>query len=66
MRPITQYQQRDAGCISIHAPLTGCDIAGRSKVIAVLGISIHAPLTGCDYMGEDLTTSLEGFQSTHP
>ena len=34
--------------ISIHAPLTGCDITtvvNRYKAI----ISIHAPLTGCDF-----------------
>ena len=33
--------------ISIHAPLTGCDI--MADMLALLkGISIHAPLTGCD------------------
>ena len=34
--------------ISIHAPLTGCDV--DHTVLLLLGeISIHAPLTGCDY-----------------
>ena len=51
--------------ISIHAPLTGCDI------VVMVGahtdaISIHAPLTGCDLeeTGEELTIGV--FQSTHP
>ena len=33
--------------ISIHAPLTGCDISFNGKVM-MIWISIHAPLTGCD------------------
>ena len=35
-------------CISIHAPLTGCDAASRPRYLAAPEISIHAPLTGCD------------------
>ena len=33
--------------ISIHAPLTGCDIC-KTFQIPIGVISIHAPLTGCD------------------
>ena len=36
------------GIISIHAPLTGCDIAHAETKVAH-HISIHAPLTGCDF-----------------
>ena len=34
--------------ISIHAPLTGCDLATEKYLLSNLDISIHAPLTGCD------------------
>ena len=34
--------------ISIHAPLTGCDIAFIKDRYDLTAISIHAPLTGCD------------------
>ena len=35
--------------ISIHAPLTGCDVTKKPKKEDELeAISIHAPLTGCD------------------
>ena len=34
-------------CISIHAPLTGCDGA-KGNITRLIQISIHAPLTGCD------------------
>ena len=33
--------------ISIHAPLTGCDVLFYA-IFRILAISIHAPLTGCD------------------
>ena len=33
--------------ISIHAPLTGCDIQ-KEEELRKETISIHAPLTGCD------------------
>ena len=33
--------------ISIHAPLTGSDLAGK-PIVKVARISIHAPLTGSD------------------
>ena len=34
--------------ISIHAPLTGCDVAPLTFMWSCTTISIHAPLTGCD------------------
>ena len=34
--------------ISIHAPLTGCDMLLRKSRTDDTKISIHAPLTGCD------------------
>ena len=40
-------------CISIHAPLTGCDIKTLADYFNVSLISIHAPLTGCDQAGEE-------------
>ena len=41
--------------ISIHAPLTGCDMARAQSSVPAPTISIHAPLTGCDfwYFSED-------------
>ena len=36
-----------ASSISIHAPLTGCDLINH-VFIFMFNISIHAPLTGCD------------------
>ena len=35
--------------ISIHAPLTGCDLLTIEQYLRILLISIHAPLTGCDH-----------------
>ena len=37
-----------SNCISIHAPLTGCDIQQEDLRQVLRNISIHAPLTGCD------------------
>ena len=34
--------------ISIHAPLTGCDVNVSVTETVPFDISIHAPLTGCD------------------
>ena len=34
--------------ISIHAPLTGCDLIVIALPVLYTVISIHAPLTGCD------------------
>ena len=34
--------------ISIHAPLTGCDVNTNASYYLAKIISIHAPLTGCD------------------
>ena len=34
--------------ISIHAPLTGCDLNHAQTYNSFCLISIHAPLTGCD------------------
>ena len=43
------YPTHPAGpAISIHAPLTGCDLAALIYLHS-LRISIHAPLTGCDW-----------------
>ena len=35
-------------CISIHAPLAGCDLPGPERLRRGREISIHAPLAGCD------------------
>ena len=35
--------------ISIHAPLTGCDVSFCFWIVIFVDISIHAPLTGCDF-----------------
>ena len=52
--------------ISIHAPLTGCDMQGDIDRKANKTISIHAPLTGCDdSLSKDRRRSII-FQSTHP
>ena len=39
--------------ISIHAPLTGCDVERKCQEYMSMRISIHAPLTGCDDMSDD-------------
>ena len=51
--------------ISIHAPLTGCDI-DLDYASLLKGISIHAPLTGCDVLGLCGNLTDHPFQSTHP
>ena len=52
-------------CISIHAPLAGCDGHARQEQ-RDHGISIHAPLAGCDWAATIDGTTLTAFQSTHP
>ena len=52
--------------ISIHAPLTGCDVHGLFRLGLALGISIHAPLTGCDTAMWIYASHHKRFQSTHP
>ena len=48
--------QPPAPCISIHAPLAGCDL-DLANPAAPAQISIHAPLAGCDLLGTvDLST----------
>ena len=49
MRGATRVSRgsRFAECISIHAPLAGCDILAR-RSFSTFVISIHAPLAGCD------------------
>ena len=66
MRRGKKRQEEQAERISIHAPLTGCDIDKSKLIVDFIDISIHAPLTGCD-----MKTCLTGlvinqFQSTHP
>ena len=52
--------------ISIHAPLTGCDLSNIVGQYMADLISIHAPLTGCDDI-KSLNLELTAlFQSTHP
>ena len=51
--------------ISIHAPLTGCDLSASLHVCHWV-ISIHAPLTGCDAQRGREGLRLTLFQSTHP
>ena len=51
--------------ISIHAPLTGCDLLAYA-VTKTPHISIHAPLTGCDLISGVQKAFALLFQSTHP
>ena len=51
--------------ISIHAPLTECDVYRRYCRTERL-ISIHAPLTECDSASYSKGQKLAEFQSTHP
>ena len=60
-----QIQKNPTICISIHAPLAGCDM-GRLKLPEVRHISIHAPLAGCDYVIPIHRDRRLRFQSTHP
>ena len=48
MRREVARQTRNANRISIHAPLTGCDLNNFNDATNASIISIHAPLTGCD------------------
>ena len=48
MRLHRSFLREQAEQISIHAPLTGCDIYNIS-ILYIIEISIHAPLTGCDH-----------------
>ncbi len=48
MRLKTLADYFNVSLISIHAPLTGCDIVYKVDC-ARYRISIHAPLTGCDF-----------------
>ena len=52
-------------CISIHAPLTGCD---RKKRIIPdeVDISIHAPLTGCDVTEWEARATRDGISIHAP
>ena len=52
--------------ISIHAPLTGCDIEPKGDLGKTTQISIHAPLTGCDRAYRRQQRHNFRFQSTHP
>ena len=52
-------------CISIHAPLAGCDQMRDTSSIKI-HISIHAPLAGCDIIRRACSSSGIEFQSTHP
>ena len=52
--------------ISIHAPLTGCDLKGSANKLGGSLISIHAPLTGCDFLFLNSLIQFFLFQSTHP
>ena len=45
------FKNEEPTAISIHAPLTGCDIHEYFANSRIEGISIHAPLTGCDITG---------------
>ena len=51
--------------ISIHAPLTGCDVIDQMPE-EMQKISIHAPLTGCDWLMISTLLLHTLFQSTHP
>ena len=48
MRHLYKKDYRYIARISIHAPLTGCDVEATYKERYMPTISIHAPLTGCD------------------
>ena len=65
VRPGIDICKKQGKAISIHAPLTGCDVTANVFGV-IFDISIHAPLTGCD--GSPLATLSKAFlfQSTHP
>ena len=65
MRLIYSVQLFQRLKISIHAPLTGCDV-DISDFKKGITISIHAPLTGCDGSTTMSGCSANKFQSTHP
>ena len=46
----SQIQAPYTCLISIHAPLTGCDVNRFASFNNFINISIHAPLTGCDLL----------------
>ena len=47
---VNPVQNKVIKAISIHAPLTGCDLLVINSDVKGSWISIHAPLTGCDYL----------------
>ena len=53
-------------CISIHAPIVGCDKNRSYRNVQGNIISIHAPIVGCDPRIHSLPSFEYLFQSTHP
>ena len=51
--------------ISIHAPLTGCDLISKNMKQRKV-ISIHAPLTGCDPVGHVIVPTVHDFNPRTP
>ena len=66
VRPGFPFPSRTAGCISIHAPLTGCDLFRSNHPALSCEISIHAPLTGCDRNSTDQTVNQCNFNPRTP
>ena len=66
MRRNNLILNRICGCISIHAPLAGCDDARGENGELHSHISIHAPLAGCDSKRPPRPQKGYVFQSTHP
>ncbi len=60
------FSSQFLACISIHAPLAGCDSKVNHCLRLCVVISIHAPLAGCDGVQPEGKPAAEAFQSTHP
>ena len=65
MRQIKLQKGEKEMNISIHAPLTGCDLSAYEQNINK-GISIHAPLTGCDFFCASFVLDQANFNPRTP
>ena len=65
VRPYQWRKNQRNMCISIHAPLAGCDSGRPVDFYAVL-ISIHAPLAGCDRLFRASWTRKRNFNPRTP
>ena len=66
MRHLLKNHAEMTNAISIHAPLTGCDLIWNNLKMILKKISIHAPLTGCDNRIDKNITHYKNFNPRTP